>query len=318
MSYTGIRSPYFSNTDETYMGQPTGTATANNAQVFRNTKHIVAFYSDILNSLPDKPINIVVSTPTYNGATVSWDVCKNAASYRVYTAAATSSPYWSTSNTYYTLNSSTRFDTCNTYKIWVAALNECGDISRSDTITFTTKCPTDPTVATLPAADTTHNSATLHKTVTANGDAVISEGFYYKETTADTWQPSANGLLTGLTPNTQYKFYAYATTAKGTYNGKVLTFETVTDVGYPIFAGAGLENLLQVFPNPAVGQLHVMSYALHSADYTIYSVVGQTVLQGKLSCENTLQCVSTLNVEPLAKGMYFLKIAEKTARFVKE
>ncbi|GHS84937.1 hypothetical protein FACS1894201_04040 [Bacteroidia bacterium] len=35
---------------------------------------------------------------------------------------------------------------------------------------------------------------------------------------------SASGNITGLTPNTQYQFYAYATTASGTTNGTTLTF----------------------------------------------------------------------------------------------
>ena len=227
MSYTGARAPYFSNPDEIYYGVPTGTANANNAQVFRNTKHIVAFYSEIVNNFPEKPTNVVVSNPTDNGAFVSWDACKNATSYRVYTTTPTGSTNWSTPNPYYTLNNSTRFQPCSTYSIWVAAVNSCNDIVRGDTILFTTKCPTDPTVTTLAATDTTHNSAKLHKTVTANGAAIISEGFNYKEESATTWQTSTNGILAGLTPNTQYKFYAYATTANGTYNGRVLTFKTL-------------------------------------------------------------------------------------------
>ena len=153
MSYIGTRVPYFSNPNELYNGVPTGNDTANNAQVFRNTKHIIAFYSEILHNLPDKPDNVVVSNPTDNGATVSWDACKNATSYRVYTTTSTSYTYWNAANSSYTLNSTTRFQPCNTYKIWVAALNDCGE-TRGDTITFTTKCPDDPTVITLFATDT--------------------------------------------------------------------------------------------------------------------------------------------------------------------
>jgi hypothetical protein len=52
---------------------------------------------------------------------------------------------------------------------------------------------------------------------------------------------------------------------------------------------------------------------IENADYAIYSIVGQILMQGKLSEEEI-----TLNVEALSKGMYFLKIGNKTARFMKE
>ena len=44
MSYKGERIPYYSNPDITYKGEPTGVDAANNAKVFRNTKHVVAAY----------------------------------------------------------------------------------------------------------------------------------------------------------------------------------------------------------------------------------------------------------------------------------
>ncbi|MEN6455733.1 MAG: leucine-rich repeat protein, partial [Prolixibacteraceae bacterium] len=44
MSYKGERIPYYSNPDITCKGEPTGTDVANNAKVFRNTKHVVAAY----------------------------------------------------------------------------------------------------------------------------------------------------------------------------------------------------------------------------------------------------------------------------------
>ena len=226
MSYTGTETPYFSNPDVTHQGQLAGSVTANNAQVFRNTKHVVAFYSNILNNLPTMPTNIIVSNPINNGATVSWDAVPNASTYRVFLPNGSS--FWTTSNTFYPINYSTSYQPCNTYNVWVAAVNECGDAVKSLPITFTTKCATDPTVTTLTATSITHNSATLNKTVTANGAAVITQGFKYKTMSAPTWESSTSGNLTGLIPDTQYKFYAYAETAEGTFNGSVLTFTTST------------------------------------------------------------------------------------------
>jgi hypothetical protein len=79
------------------------------------------------------------------------------------------------------------------------------------------------------------------------------------------------------------------------------------------------ENTIRLIPNPTTGTLHVTGYALQGeADYTVYSVVGQVVMQGKLQCRDVARNVPTINVEPLAKGMYFLKIDGKTVKFVKE
>ena len=228
MSYTGIGTQFFSNPDQIYMGGATGTSSANNAQVFRNTKHVVAFYKEILKNLPDAPTNIIVSNPTNNGATFNWDACAGATSYSFnLKTSANSWTSWIASSPPYTLNRSDRFDPCTSYEVWISALNSCGDEIRSQLITFTTKCATDPTVTTSAATGITSNSATLNKTVTANGgEAVTQQGFMYKETTATTWQTSVNGNLTGLTPETEYKFYAYAVTAQGTFNSVVQTFKT--------------------------------------------------------------------------------------------
>jgi len=67
-----------------------------------------------------------------------------------------------------------------------------------------------------------------------------------------------------------------------------------------------------VYPNPTSSQLRIKNYELREdAEYTIYSVVGQVVQQGKLHN-------NTIKVESLASGMYFLKIDGKVVRFVKE
>ena len=228
MSYTGTETPHFSNPNIIYQGQPAGNTNANNAQVFRNTKHVVAFYKEIINNLPDAPKNIVVSVPTNNGATITWDSCENAVSYRVCLSTGSSYIYWTTSNTSFTFNHSSYFQPCSTHTIWVSAVNACNSVVKGQTVTFTTKCPTDPTVTTTAASNITNYSATLTKTVTANGTAVLSQGFMYKKMSADTWLTDSAGNLTGLLGNTQYKFYAYATTASDTFNSLVRTFTTLS------------------------------------------------------------------------------------------
>ena len=77
---------------------------------------------------------------------------------------------------------------------------------------------------------------------------------------------------------------------------------------------------LRVYPNPTTGELQIKNYELREdAEYQIFSVVGQVVMQGVLSCRDAACYVPTIiNVESLAAGLYFLKIDGKVVKFVKE
>lgn len=226
---TSQYTPYFSNPNISYLGAPTGDATyADAARSLREMKHVIAFYSDKLALLPSAPTNIVVSTPINNGATFSWDPCENATSYRFcFPTGGGYYSYYTTSNTYYSVNYATWFPTaCTEYEFFVMAVNECTDAVSGSTLKFKTKCATDPTVTTQSATGIAFNGATLRKTVSANGAAVTEEGFMYKPVASPTWLTSTDGNITGLIPATTYKYYSYAKTASGTINGNVLTFAT--------------------------------------------------------------------------------------------
>jgi len=76
---------------------------------------------------------------------------------------------------------------------------------------------------------------------------------------------------------------------------------------------------VRVYPNPTNGELQITSlllslskYELQDANYHIFNVMGQLMMQGKLSGETT-----SINVESLASGMYFLRVVGKMVKFVK-
>ncbi|MDR1742895.1 MAG: Ig-like domain-containing protein [Dysgonamonadaceae bacterium] len=217
---------YFSNPNVSFEGQPTGDATqADAARSLRMMKHVVAYYSD--RESIEAPKNIVVSNPTNNGATFSWDACDNATEYRFCYFIDNTIYYYTTATTSYTINRPQWFSNqCTEYEVFIQAVNDCSSTANSETIRFKTKCTTDPTVTTLAATAVTQNTATLNKTVTANGETITEEGFKYKKLTDNSWTTTADGHLTGLSSETPYKYYAYATTAAGTINGSVMTFTT--------------------------------------------------------------------------------------------
>jgi len=68
---------------------------------------------------------------------------------------------------------------------------------------------------------------------------------------------------------------------------------------------------INLYPNPAARELYVKRTTQEAVDYSIFNLTGQIILTGKL------QNNSTINVESLSNGMYYLKIAGKTVKFVK-
>jgi len=84
--------------------------------------------------------------------------------------------------------------------------------------------------------------------------------------------------------------------------------------GTGIVEAASLPSI-QIYPNPTTNQLRITNYELRhgAAEYSIYSVAGQKVMHGTLQDET-----SVINLAPLAKGMYFLRVGEKTVKVVRE
>jgi len=106
--------------------------------------------------------------------------------------------------------------------------------------------------------------------------------------------------------------------------------DTVTNIEYEItedgiknktdnvgIAETPLMASVRIYPNPAGNQLivEIAGQVRNDVwDIEIYDVVGKMVL----SCRDVINHVSTINVESLASGLYFLKIDGKVVKFVKE
>jgi len=70
---------------------------------------------------------------------------------------------------------------------------------------------------------------------------------------------------------------------------------------------------LQVYPNPTNGILHIVSAgATHALPVQIYDIYGRKIVNCQLSI------VNSIDISHLANGLYFLKMGNKTTRFVKE
>ena len=71
--------------------------------------------------------------------------------------------------------------------------------------------------------------------------------------------------------------------------------------------------VLSIYPNPANDIIHInASSSLTNESYSIINTLGQTVLNGKLENDNT-----TINVQTLQAGVYFLQIGSKQTQSYK-
>jgi len=119
-----------------------------------------------------------------------------------------------------------------------------------------------------------------------------------------------------------YDFFGRQLTENGIYYDTLQTIhgcDSIFELTLNIF-GVGIVEThcnasLRIYPNPAKNELKIMNYELREGMVIeIYNVVGQKLLSIKsLQSQET-----TIDVKSLAKGMYFLKIGNKVARFVKE
>ena len=122
-----------------------------------------------------------------------------------------------------------------------------------------------------------------------------------------------------ISAGSSYNFHGKQLTAAGIYydtlqsiHGCDSIFELMLTISNVGIVGANGIRPIQIYPNPAFTKLHVKLETQEVADYKIYSITGQIILQGKT------QDNSSINIESLANGMYYLKIAGKTVKFVKE
>ena len=73
--------------------------------------------------------------------------------------------------------------------------------------------------------------------------------------------------------------------------------------------------LRMLYPNPALSVLNIkVEPSIVNQPYTIIDNLGRVVLNGKLN-----EIETTINVEQLSEGIYYLRVSDRTAcKFIKE
>ena len=169
---------------------------------------------------------------------------------------------------------------------------------------------TPPTVTTLAATSVTHEAATLNGTIAAGSEAITAQGFMYKAITAADWTTVAaegtaiTATISGLTPETQYEYKAFATTESGTVEGNVVLFTTLANSG--LNSAEGAVATMTVYPNPASERAIVAVSGVESGAKIVVSD-----MQGRIILTDTMAADTyELSVENLASGVYYIRVID--------
>lgn len=87
------------------------------------------------------------------------------------------------------------------------------------------------------------------------------------------------------------------------------SFVTTTDLNGPPVTH--LSTKISVYPNPVMGPtINVLTQDTSTKSYVIYNILGQTVDQGRFN--------TSIDVQALEAGSYFIQVGNKNARFIKQ
>jgi len=118
-----------------------------------------------------------------------------------------------------------------------------------------------------------------------------------------------NGILKSNDTTVESSSFTVQTNKEGFELSGTMNF-TYEEVG--IFKNSAAQSdFFIVYPNPAKNELVIKLNTRITVDYTVYNSTGQTILFGKLNDE------TKINIETLAKGVYYLTISDTTVKFFK-
>lgn len=172
--------------------------------------------------------------------------------------------------------------------------------------------PTSPSLSTVLVSGITLTSAISGGNITASGGPnITSKGVVWNTApnptialSTKTSDGSGTGAfssnLTGLQPSTLYYVRAYATNSVGTSYGEERQFTTLF-VGLDDLISTGK---IKVFPNPFSGEVNISSESSEPVSVSLFDVMGKELLS------QTFSQSARLEVSPLQKGVYYLKVKD--------
>lgn len=163
-------------------------------------------------------------------------------------------------------------------------------------------CGITPAITDIPDTNTTDGSTVEHY-VYSNGDNGVAVEHYKVIGGGHTWPGTAyNSGMTNYDINASLQIWQFF--AQYDINGRINP--TAIEM-------SGALESINIYPNPATTEIYIERAGLDTKSYQIINLQGSLVLQGRLDGSK-----KTLNIEPLAKGLYVLRVGETAVKFVKQ
>ena len=110
--------------------------------------------------------------------------------------------------------------------------------------------------------------------------------------------------ISGLTPETEYEYKAFATTESGTVEGNVVLFTTLANSGLNLAEGAVAT--MTVYPNPASERAIVaVSGVENGAKIVVSDMQGRIILSDDMTSETY-----ELSVANMTSGVYYIRVID--------
>lgn len=310
--------PYFSNPDVLYMNVPAGDFNyGNNARTLREVKHVIASYrvSDLATVFTTSVSEIgLISAKTGGEITqdggrpvfqrgVVWSSSPNPTIEENDGMTDNGQGTGAFTSTLENLSPSTD------YYVSAYAITEAG-VSYGVQRVFQTEVATMARVRTQEMSSISYNSARAGGEVLETGNSNVSKrGLVWNTRSGPSLANNVGftidgegeggfeSLITGLEPETEYYFRAYATNLGGTVYGSTYTFTT-------LFA--------RIYPNPFTDRINVefKNDSQKDVNIVITDTRGQVVIRMPVSEQGDVQ--RTVNVAHLEGGIYLLTVESET------
>jgi len=163
-------------------------------------------------------------------------------------------------------------------------------------------CGVTPAISDVPDTNTTDGSTVEHY-LYSNGDNGVAVEHYKVIGGGHTWPGTAyNSGMTNYDINASLKIWQFF--AQYDINGRI----NPTAIEAPVEMNETI-----IYPNPATTEVFVERADSGTKTYKIFNLQGRIMLQGRLDGSK-----KTMNVEPLAEGLYVLQLGEAAFKFVKQ
>jgi len=165
-----------------------------------------------------------------------------------------------------------------------------------------------------PANATTLNNSDVHFSWQASGSESGISGYELYVNWSLRATTTETSAVVNL-PNANYNWYVVAVGCDGVSTECTANFTFVLDAPLSVVSPKA-DNELIIFPNPVGNdELRIMNYEFKGNETVqIFDILGKKILNTQYSILNT----NSINVSSLANGIYFLKINNQIAKFIKK